>query len=87
MSKKLYLDDLAAAIVKGGCKKYRPSNGTEGMMFMEMYCDQCASGEDCDILCASMCYDEKEDAYPKEWTYTAEGQPTCTAFKEAKNEN
>ena len=30
---------------------YTPSNGTEGMMFLEMYCDQCPNDDGEDKLC------------------------------------
>lgn len=73
-------------------KSYRPANGTEGMVFMEIYCERCErdaryretdDGEDgCPIVAASMLYDIGEEGYPKEWVYGADGRPTCTAFEE-----
>lgn len=69
------------------CKKYRPSNGTEGMWFMECHCFQCIHENPnpelkpkCDIITASMCFDVNEKEYPKEWIYGEDGKPTCTKF-------
>lgn len=68
-------------------KKYRPSNGTEGMRFTEHFCDRCKnqhpdpnSSKQCMILCKTMCYDLNDKEYPEEWTYDEEGFPTCTAW-------
>ena len=68
-------------------EKYRPSNGTEGEMFMEKWCWQCererAYEEDdeppCPILDASMAYSIDDPKYPEEWVQDNEG-PRCTAF-------
>lgn len=72
----------------GGCiagKSYRPSNGTEGMMFTDEYCDKCIhdnpeKGKYCKILSASLMYEKKEEGYPKEWVYDSQGYPTCKAY-------
>jgi hypothetical protein len=60
---------------------YRPSNGTEGMIFMDEHCDKCFHdrNEDCEIIVASMLYDTNEPEYPKEWRYIS-NNPTCTKF-------
>jgi hypothetical protein len=82
---KLFPDDLAKRIMDSGCKKYRPSNGTEGMMFMDMFCEQCAkyssdeTDADCEIMAKTFWLDESDADYPAEWTYK-DGQPVCTAF-------
>lgn len=64
--------------------KYRPSNGTEGMSFMDKFCDKCLYdiNEDCDILARSICYQKDEEEYPEEWICD-EGfkNPRCTKFK------
>jgi len=72
-------------------KPYRPSNGTEGEMFSERYCERCAhdatyrrtfEAEDgCRILTSTLVYDVAEKGYPAEWVYDAAGVPTCTAFE------
>lgn len=69
-------------------RKYRPSNGTEGMAFEESYCMQCfhcdpnpEGKKQCKILLAVMCYDTKDPEYPKEWIYDENNKPTCTKFK------
>jgi hypothetical protein len=72
-------------------KPYRPSNGTEGEMFMERYCYHCrkdeheTGGDSCEILCNAFVFDLADPEYPPEWQYTDRGQPTCTAF-EAREE-
>jgi hypothetical protein len=70
------------------CRKYQPSNGTEGMMFMEEFCDQCLHQHpdpdhknQCHLIALTMCYSPKDPEYPEEWTYDAKGEPTCTKFQ------
>ncbi len=62
-------------------KPYRPSNGTEGMMFMEAFCERCTKDrfdetgkpeDGCDILMRTLCHEIKDAEYPPEWTHTAE---------------
>jgi hypothetical protein len=52
-------------------KVYRPSNGTEGEMFMSRWCDRCAldegRGGTCDRVMRAMAYKPNEIAYPREW--------------------
>lgn len=69
-------------------KKYRPSNGTEGMAFTDHFCDRCINQhpdpdhpKQCMILCRSMCYGVDDPQYPSEWTYGDNGRPTCTSWK------
>ena len=69
-------------------KKYRPSNGTEGMWFEDKFCDNCINQNPnpdlkpfCEILCNALCYDLSDKEYPSEWTYDVNGKPTCTSFK------
>lgn len=69
-------------------KPYRPSNVTEGMYFIEEYCMNCLHcGPDpngkkqCDILCASMCFNINEPGYPKEWVYDENDNPCCTNWQ------
>lgn len=82
----LYTADLAAAIKAGGDKHYRPSNGSEGDMFMERWCEYCEKDakQGCPILAASFSYDADEPEYPEELTFDANGQPCCTAFEKRK---
>src|SRR5690606_22117458 len=63
------------------------SNGTEGMYFMEKFCDNCLNQhpdpnnpKQCMIICRTMCYSPKDKEYPEEWSYDEKGDPTCTAF-------
>jgi len=63
-----------------------PSNGTEGEIFQEQYCNHCArdagadKGNGCDILARAFYYEAWEKEYPTEWIYGSEGKPMCTAF-------
>lgn len=62
---------------------YRPSNGTEGMMFEEQICSKCKKYTDygpCKIFDLSMLYNLKDPEYPKEWIFKNE-TPVCTAFE------
>lgn len=70
-------------------ESFRPSNGTEGMIFMEHFCEQCIHenynpetdcGKKCEILTATMVFDQRDKEYPKEWQYDSEGWPVCTAW-------
>lgn len=65
-------------------EKYEPSNGTEGMIFEETFCHDCKRHDlPCREIWGNALFLTKDHAnYPKELTYTAEGQPTCTAFEE-----
>lgn len=69
-------------------KKYRPSNGTEGMAFTDHFCDRCIHqhpdpdhDSQCNILMRSMCFDIDHEQYPEEWTYDDHDSPTCTNWK------
>lgn len=70
-------------------KLYRPSNGTEGLMFQEKFCDICIHDKDwrekeknpCEIMTRTMVLDIEHKNYPREWRYDEDGSPTCTAFE------
>lgn len=76
-------------------KPYRPSNGTEGLVFMDSLCFKCrndhahqaSGGEEpgCRIIADSMCYSPGDPKYPTEWVWK-DGQPTCTAFDDIDDE-
>jgi hypothetical protein len=71
---------------------FMPSNGTEGMAFTSEFCDNCIhekwshtqdhADKACDILSRSIIYwyDSGNPEYPKEWRFSAEGWPVCTAW-------
>lgn len=69
---------------------YRPSNGTEGLWFVDEWCRNCIHGKyehtgdisdkPCELLTASFMCDIKDPMYPKEWIYDKDDRPTCTAF-------
>lgn len=70
---------------------FRPSNGTEGMFFTSAFCENCIhekwihtqndDDKKCGILSDSMIFDLKDEEYPKQWVFDAEGWPVCTAWK------
>ncbi|HEY9804796.1 MAG TPA: hypothetical protein V6D25_30970 [Leptolyngbyaceae cyanobacterium] len=64
--------------VKDG-EAYRPSNGAEGQIFMNRWCNKCKRNSEvlqvyCDIL--TMAYRKEQ---PPEWIYH-DNKPICTAF-------
>lgn len=68
-------------------KPYRPSNGTEGDIFMGQFCFRCAlwngqedaQGEPCEILGRTFWCNIGDKDYPTEWVEDSNG-PRCTAF-------
>lgn len=58
-------------------KLYRPSNGTEGMIFQELYCDNCKHDRyteehpenGCQILRATLLYRREDSRYPQDWVW------------------
>jgi hypothetical protein len=75
-------------------KPYQPANGSEGEMFMRLWCADCQrdaafradpdSADGCPIIADTMCHSADDPDYPPEWKYSERGQPVCTAF-EAKD--
>lgn len=71
-------------------KLYRPSNGTEGMIFEDMFCDRCTHEDSenrrfCDIHNRAILHGVDEPEYPQEWAYISVDnieQAVCTAFKD-----
>jgi len=66
---------------------YRPSNGTEGGIFEERFCDRCKLDEnqDCAIHTNALAFDEGNPGFPKEWVIPEDsddwpGEAKCTAF-------
>jgi hypothetical protein len=68
----------------GTFRPYRPSNGTEGDMFMAEWCGNCASadyeGDGCVIQLRALMHKIDDPDYPAEWSLTDGGCPQCTAF-------
>ena len=75
---------------------YRPSNGTEGEIFMHNWCERCAKDAahrrdenkpGCRIITYMMAFDVGDKEYPKQIVQTANvpweaRNPRCTAFRE-----
>jgi hypothetical protein len=68
-------------------RPYRPSNGTEGEIFMEQWCERCQHDDQefeeyCPIVADTMAFDIGDKDYPKEWIYKPGTDiPICTNFK------
>ena len=60
-------------------KPYLPSNGTEGMIFMANFCDQCYKRHNCSIMIKSLIGEQ-----PKQWIYDETNKPICTSFNPNK---
>ena len=88
----IFAPDLAKLYVEDAGRQYTPSNGTEGSIFLESWCgecardrsmrdgvdiDECEDNERCDIIAASF----RGEA--KEWVIGADGQPRCTQYVSA----
>lgn len=70
-------------------RKYRPSNGNDGMIFESHFCDRCAHEDEendlyCEIKTNAIMHDIDHEEYPKEWIAEDDFKnPRCTAFKES----
>lgn len=74
--------DLAEMCKDNAGRSYCPSNGTEGDIFQEIYCDKCAKQYHCKIIFRSQIYRQEDPLYPKEFVIGEDGQPTCTKFRD-----
>lgn len=94
----IYPETFAAMCTDRAGQKYRPSNGTEGEVFFDAWCRQCArdrsmsegesvdecdDNEVCGIIARTFAHDIDDPEYPREWQYGPDGQPRCTAYVEA----
>lgn len=69
-------------------ESFRPSNGTEGMIFEEHFCSQCihqnpdpTKNKNCEVAMLAFCFDERDKEYPREWIFNADGWPVCTKWQ------
>ncbi len=69
-------------------KLYQPCNGTEGDWFISKWCGTCVkeavsenAQQQCDIVFLSMSYSIGDAEYPKQWVYSDNDEPMCTAYK------
>jgi hypothetical protein len=94
---KIYPDSWAAMNLDIVGTKYRPSNGSEGELFVSSWCGTCArdhgmlkglpleecdDNQVCDIIARTYAYDINDPRYPDDWQYGADGQPRCHAYVE-----
>ncbi len=82
MNNAIFPPRLAAAYVRHAGDKYRPSNGTEGQMFLDAFCRRCQrdDAERCEILNLTMIHSIDDPEFPNAWQYGRDGQPCCTQF-------
>ena len=73
-------------------KPYKPSNGTEGIIFQEQFCDRCLHNQDiddecgvgCPILIATFFASIGAPSYPNQWVEDDNGSnPRCLAHNPA----
>lgn len=65
-------------------RPYRPSNGCEGMDFIEHFCGRCKQEVMCEIPSATQAFMADDPRYPREWVQDVPfGNARCTAFEEA----
>ena len=77
----MYTQTQAALQKKRADQPWRPSNGTEGDIFISNVCRACKRNEqECDIIGLSMAYNKDDPEYPDEWVYGDDGQPQCKSF-------
>jgi len=71
-------------------KPYRPSNGTEGEIFIARWCGTCEhererrenpDADGCEIVTWTMALAITDARYPQEWQHGTNG-PRCTAYCE-----
>ncbi len=55
-------------------RQYRPSNGTEGEIFMGQWCSRCIKESGCSIILGVLC-----GKHQKQWVMGDDG-PLCTSF-------
>lgn len=87
MVRELTINEQYRVAVAG--TPYRPSNGTDGMIFFAAWCERCErdrffqedDGDSCPILLATVCYELDDPKYPPEWVHDEQGRPMCTAYK------
>ena len=81
-----FREKTAERVKATGRRAYRPSNGTEGDIFMREFCHRCTKDnpetEDyCPIIARTMCFDVDDENYPGQWIYGDDGRPRCTSFE------
>lgn len=83
----IYIDRHAEILKARSGEPWRPSNGTEGDIFMAQWCERCAladyDGDGCMIQLRALAHSIGDPEYPPEWQIGPDGQPCCTAFDEA----
>ncbi len=70
---------------------FRPSNGTEGIIFHDAFCGNCIHEKfshtqvhgdlQCEIMDNMILFEIKEEGYPVELVFSDDGWPICTNWK------
>jgi len=72
-------------------RPYRPSNGSEGLLFQHEFCDRCIQDraaragnyeDGCPILAFALMLDIDDEGYPSEWVADGVLGGRCTAFEQ-----
>lgn len=82
----IFNETLAEMMKTKAGDAYRPSNGFEGELFQEQQCLGCSHESNCDIVDRTMIFNRTDPEYPREWVIGDDGQPKCTAFEVAPND-
>ena len=71
----------AEMMKKHAGKPWRPSNGTEGMIFMDNVCAACRIGAgNCIIIPEIMAHSLDSENYPDAWYIGECGYPQCKSY-------
>lgn len=80
--------------VKTQTEAYRPSNGTEGEIFMSCFCFRCKrdqkfsetqeAQDGCPIVADAFCYSIDDPKYPKEWVRNSSADVTLIGGEGAR---
>jgi hypothetical protein len=73
---------------------YRPSNGTEGLIFMGRFCGRCERdrayredpehNEGCPLIAYALAFEIDHPKYPKEWVRDVDSDPTLIGWPGAR---
>lgn len=83
--RRIFPPELAKLLESRIGRPFRPSNGTEGELFMGCWCADCRRDGECRIPTQSMVFPLGDPQYPHQWQYGPDGQPRCTEHEENPN--
>ena len=78
----MWMPDHAERMKQHAGKSWRPSNGTEGDIFIGNVCASCKIGvAKCPIIPEVMAHDLDDEGYPDQWVIGQCGYPQCTDYE------